>query len=859
MKIDHEEFFKNRKQSIFRNKKLYIPDTNIRFFELLKSLFKDKSYEILLIISLLSASSFILFYEKIAVFADRILIIIGKISNVILLKQSEYLFFIGTLIISLLLLNDKKWISAKITIAIGFTWVIFHDSITNWLYSLGIDSFSEVHNFDWSEALFYIQTMHNIIHPDLSHKHLIFLIIYIVAGIIIFGLLRLIRQQYGFSKNKFSYIKLFTGCLFITASLNLVFKTTIKKFNDSANMFNLTAANFQTPAPTLNFSNNGIKVVVYIGESTSIMNMGLYGYPRNTTPHLDNLFDHDNNFLRFKNVFSTHTHTSQSLLEALSISADDDKALRPINSRKRISLIDVLNNGKVGTYLYSNQGATGTWNLASSIIFKNAYKKFSTKSEIAGNADGQLKKPSDDEFFEQNLDSNLQSLSSDESDVVFLHSYAGHGEYLDNIPESFRPPVDSYINLRPPSAIVGSNIKLAKEVEDYDSAIKYVDFSVAKTIEQIKNHKQPIVFLYFSDHGDSAYSARGHDSSRFIHEMARVPFIMYFNEKAREIYPQLFDKYKTLSNENNISTLAQLPSTIIYILGGNIKNPSLNLSDINGAYINKGIQPVVIRETTFGNNYINLNATAWNDDKIKYVSVNDNATDIFIASFNNKNKYTKVCYDNANTIGKALRGALVTDCLELDITSNLLSEHHPEDEHIAADIEDIIAIAKKNSLALWIDSKNIDNPNKCAKLTGIFIKSNLTNKNVLIDLPESINLKNPDWLECADSINKLGFHLSYNVPTDKLIPCAKAIKSKSSLAIDNSCKPLENDLKDAEASHLFTDFSFDYIGIIAMENIPVANKLSWNIRNVEANMFNKINPSRFRMIALNNNDPNDLN
>lgn len=856
MTINPQKLFKKRSQSILSNKEFNFHNTYISFFESLNNQYKNRIYVKLSIILLLSVSGLILFFKKAPLLDYRMQLILEKVIGIIVIRQSEYLFFIGSLIISLLLLSNKKWISANITISTGCVWVAFHDSITTWLYSLGIDSFSEAHNFDWDEALFYIKTMQNIIHPNLTYKHFILFIVYIVIGITIFWLLTFIRNRYGFSKHRFPYITFFVGFLFITASLNLVFKTTIKKFNDSVNTFNITAANFQNLPPALNFSNNGIKVVVYIGESTSAMNMGLYGYPRQTTPHLDNLLNNDNNFLLFKNVFSTHTHTSQSLLEALSVNANNDKELRTIYSQKRISLIDILSSGKIATFLYSNQGTSGTWNLASSIIFKKAYKKFSTNSAIAGSADDLIKKPSDDEFFEQNLEPSLQSLPANESAVVFLHSYAGHGKYLDNIPESFRHPVDSSISLQPTSAILGSNIDVAESVDAYDSAIRYVDFSVSKTIEQIKTYKQPIVFLYFSDHGDSAYTGRAHDSSRFIHEMARVPFIMYFNGAARETYPQLFEKYKSISRENNISTLAQLPSTIIDILGGNINNSSLNLLNTLGTSNDEGIQPVIIRETSLGLTYIDLNKTNPKNDKTKHINVNDNATDIFVASFSNKNKSTKVCYDNADTFGKALRGTLITDCLELNISVDN-SERQPEDPLIGAKIGDIIAITEKNNLAIWIDSKSIDNPNKCAELAGVFTKSNLTNKNILIDLPENMDLKNPDWLECAHSINQLGFHASYNVPSHKLMACAQAIKSGSTT--DGSCQSLENDLQDAEASGLFTDFSFDYDGITAMEKSSVANKLSWNTRNVEANMFSQIKPERFGRVALNNNDPNGLN
>ena len=92
---------------------------------------------------------------------------------------------------------------------------------------------------------------------------------------------------------------------------------------------------------TLNFSNDiklkhskpRINVFLYIGESTTSMNMGIYNYPRQTTPHLQRL-EKKNGFIKFENVFSTHTHTSPSLLEALSLGLDYSENFKPIHERK---------------------------------------------------------------------------------------------------------------------------------------------------------------------------------------------------------------------------------------------------------------------------------------------------------------------------------------------------------------------------------------------------------------------------------------------------------------------------------------------------------------------------------------------
>ena len=74
---------------------------------------------------------------------------------------------------------------------------------------------------------------------------------------------------------------------------------------------------------------------------------------------------------------------------------------------------------------------------------------------------------------------------------------------------------------------------------------------------------------------------------------------------------------------------------------------------------------------------------------------------------------------------------------------------------------------------------------------------------------------------------------------------------------NEECDLLERDLKNAYESRLFTDFSFDYRGIKAMETLSAAKRLKWNTWNVEAEDFDAIIPQRFGMVIFNNRDPNN--
>ncbi|WP_323017116.1 sulfatase-like hydrolase/transferase [Castellaniella sp.] len=98
--------------------------------------------------------------------------------------------------------------------------------------------------------------------------------------------------------------------------------------------------------------------------------------------------------------------------------------------------------------------------------------------------------------------------------VLFLHSYAGHGDYLFNIPESARRPVDARFDgvsrVAAFGALVGSDASVQLADQGYDSAMRYVSLSLSDVMTQAKGSDMPTVVIYFSDHGESPYGDFGH-------------------------------------------------------------------------------------------------------------------------------------------------------------------------------------------------------------------------------------------------------------------------------------------------------------------------------------------------------------
>ena len=520
----------------------------------------------------------------------------------------QNLFFIGIVHLSIMLYGRRKWFSGIIAFLAGVLWVFYIPPVSYIIGNLGADSFSEAKDFDVNEALFWISTIIQSLKP-LPGTTTLF-VEYLVFSAVTYYLFRKALKKPGFEKRG-SFIQVSIAALLVIFSLVVVFKDSVGLFIKNSNELEIAKKNFNNQIPDLRSSGHNVDVVVYIGESLSVFNMGVYGYPRDTTPNLSKMARENRNLLVFHNVFSTHTHTSQSLLEALSLPFDRDENILPIIHRKRLSLVDVLRKGGLQARLISNQGMTGTWNEASAIIFRNAEKTFSVENGILGNNEEILKKPWDHEFFMKRLSSDNAHESGDKPVITFLHSYAGHGPYLENIPESFRRPVDTYFSVNASRRISESNIDVREQVEAYDSALRYVDFSVSQIIDYIKKQKKPTVLVMFSDHGESAFTGRGHDSSRFIHEMARIPFVIYFNDAAIEKYPTLYHRYRKLSETREIATLAQLPPVILDFAGIRFDNESDASKHLNVLIGEKRIHPpIIVREVNSGLTYVNLNKTS---------------------------------------------------------------------------------------------------------------------------------------------------------------------------------------------------------------------------------------------------------
>ena len=581
-----------------------------------------------------------------------------------------------------------------------------------------------------------------------------------------------------------------------------------------------------------------VDLIVYVGESTSTLNMSLYGYPLKTTPLLDALRVQDTGFLRFDQVRSTHSHTSLSLLRALSLPSP----LGTLN--QQWGLGSILEKAGVKAKLISVQPLTGSLATFSKFVFAGMDYELNPDDRYKGNITVPTAK--DHEFIPQFLG---------RSGVTVFHSYAGHVNYLDLIDLGFSDEVSTPEIGMPGlageqfSSLAKSTIK---DVNEYDRAITYIDRNVVQVMLDVQSRSKPAVMLYFSDHGESVFTKRGHDSSKYIDEMTTVPFVMFFNAAYRVKYPEVFARYQFSSQQNDLKFLDQIVPTLMDVLHIESKHP---LSIPTMAQRRSHPHPVIMeRETLQGPSRLDfLYDESKGFSELKFSGGTPEPTLTWMISEKYKNERT-ICYHRSNSYAKALRAASVAGCIEFDlfVEGDKLSIYHPPTLATGFELEHMFQIASHRKNKLWIDSKNLNEPVACQTLQMYLGQNGSRVGEIFVEFPaESVTRVN-ELRSCALGMKRMGVRTSFYVPTHWLVPCAKdPIKNKA------ACTSLYADLNIAMQSGMFTDLSFDFSGYPAMQNLERAKKFSWNTWTVKPQEFHKFPRQDFSYIIMDTStDPN---
>jgi glucan phosphoethanolaminetransferase (alkaline phosphatase superfamily) len=728
--------------------------------------------------------------------------------------------------------------------------------------NLGSDAFLEFQKINLNEVYFYIKTLNFF--AGWSGKHFILWSLIISAYIIFVFIIFILSKKLTFFN--FLNINYFIIIVIILVPTSLNFykvsmlysSSIVEKKNQAKNInYQLEAIDIKLEKPT------DLSVFLYMGESTSRLHWGIYEYFRPTNINLKQ-FSEENPLIIYDNIQSTHTHTSPSLLDALTIKANtkDKASLKVISEYSRFPIIDILNDVSIHTTLYSTQAKSGSWNLASSLIFKNASeKKYSFKHNL-GNANYVNKDKLYDHEFLNELTEDIENNSKKNNFYVF-HSYAGHGNYKKNIPEQYHKKIDQFYSTQNNKAIFGNTYKNNQKefLENYDSAMNYVSDNIVFSLKKISKLDKPIIFIYTSDHGESPLTGQAHDSSRYIWEMSSVPFIIYFNDEAKLRYPDLFERINTRALKKNRELLNNLPSLILEIFGIKIFDKDSNLDNSSECKFGDGncVESYhIIRNQLNTLGIVSLNYPVKHNNN--YIDNTDRATTFSNMKdyFSKKGSNLEICSHRTNSIARFIRFNAILNCMEIDVVieNDQLDVRHSTEVSTSLNLIDLIKIQKQKENILWLDIKKVKDVNQCNVLLNNLKDINFANDkiNLFIEFPSLIISEIYNYKKCILDIREMNFMTSYYIPNNVKSKCIEEVQL--GISSQKNCRYLNELLEKIYKSDLFTDLSFDYKNYDYLKNNKYIDKFVLNTWHIPDEEIISINEKKFRLIIPYNDGVN---
>src|SRR5579859_6532848 len=507
---------------------------------------------------------------------------------------------------------------------------------------------------------------------------------------------------------------------------------------------------------------SGPRLFVYIGESTNRELYRALAARIETRPFKDNA-------VFFEQVISPHSHTTPSLLRDLSISDDpfldqlkyDTELFRP-------NLLSILSHEGISTEWYSNQ-ASDEWTarLFGSQAGKQYFRTHARRSSFTG-----YHKP-DSEW----LPRLLQAVHASQPATLFFHSYAGHFPYCENLPMGSPAVPPDLTTTLPFTAAFGdlpifNRQRHREDINCYDRALDYIAANLDSVMQEMWTLAEPMVLVYFSDHGEDVLDGTGHESGSPSYRKIEVPLVVFFNAAARNQYGREFEAAK--ANRSTRYSLAWI---------------SDSLADISGLEIGRALLSIFHRLDHTPDRYSSL--LVYHGQR-SVIAVDGDREARGIAALAEIDRYEKrrlihslpgesqdrICAHRADSWMKFNEALQVFPCIEIDLVLDTSAQQvyvfHPPKANNYLTLKDLISHQSASWSKLWLDTKNLDKSNAefylqylnqefaPAKRPGILIETSL-------GAYDDAQLRS-----LLANFRNSGYGLSYYLPTEDGIRCSQS-------------------------------------------------------------------------------------
>ena len=252
-------------------------------------------------------------------------------------------------------------------------------------------------------------------------------------------------------------------------------------------------------------------LVLVIGESTNRQRMSLYGYPRQTTPELDQLRDQ---LQVFNNVVTPRPYTIEALQQVLTF-ADQENPEAYLSTP---SLVNLMKQAGYKTYWITNQQTITKRNTMLTTFSKQADEQFYLNNNREQNA-----RQYDGDVFEP-----FAKVLADQAPRKFIivHLLGTHMSYQYRYPQAF----EHFTNRSGvPDSVTDDQLPT---YNSYDNAVRYNDHVVASLIKRFAATDPNGFLLYLADHGEAVFDAPkddvlGRNEAAPTSPMYTIPFFVW--------------------------------------------------------------------------------------------------------------------------------------------------------------------------------------------------------------------------------------------------------------------------------------------------------------------------------------------
>jgi lipid A ethanolaminephosphotransferase len=259
-------------------------------------------------------------------------------------------------------------------------------------------------------------------------------------------------------------------------------------------------------------------IVLVVGETARMGNFGINGYERPTTPKLAL-----EKVVSLRGVTSCGTSTAASLPCMFSHLGREDFDSRKHNYE---NLLDVLQRAGLAVLWVDNQaGCKG--------LCDRVHSASTTQLKTSPWCDGS---ECHDEVMLDKIDERLAQLPAEQRAkgvVLVMHQMGSHGPaYYKRTPAAFKKFLPECTS----NAL--QECERQQVINAFDNTIVYTDHFLSQTIGWLKQHKQPSVMMYVSDHGESLG-----ENNIYLHglpyriapeEQKRVPWITWMSDSYQQ-------------------------------------------------------------------------------------------------------------------------------------------------------------------------------------------------------------------------------------------------------------------------------------------------------------------------------------